>query len=198
MKIRKLAAVFCVLTFAMVGVANADTYGNTTPFEAMSSHSPNYVLGVQVVVPIAFELQSFGMMYGHEEFGAPLADNAIFGLYSTDVTNGYPMDLMAVTGAHYLDSVAIYDNLAFTSTPIIPAGTYWMMALYETGANPRMGLLDSSSLVAYWSNSYGAGMPASAPAVSTYLGQNFNYWINGVPGGTSTVESTWSGVKSLY
>ncbi|MDY7108718.1 MAG: PEP-CTERM sorting domain-containing protein, partial [Planctomycetota bacterium] len=40
-------------------------------------------------------------------------------------------------------------------------------------------LLDGNSLVAYWSNSYGNGMPEDAPGSSTYYGQNFNYWVNG-------------------
>ncbi len=198
MKIRQIVATTILMTFLLAGIASADTYGNTTPFEIQSSHSPNYVLGVQVVVPIALQLQSFGMMYGHEDFGDPLDSNAIFGLYSSSDASGLPETLMAVTGPAYLTAQATYDNIAFTSTPIIAAGTYWMMALYEVDANPRMSILDGSSLVAYWSNSYAAGMPDTAPASSSYEGQNFNYWINGDPSGTSTTDTTWSSIKSLY
>jgi hypothetical protein len=168
-----------VAVLAAAGVANADTYGNTTPFEIQSSHSPDYVLGVQVNIPVNnFELQSFGMMYGHESFGDPTDSNAIFGLYSSG-SDGLPQTLVAVTNGINLSAQQTYDNIAFTSNPIVSSGTYWMMALYESFANPRMSVADGSSLVAYWSNSYASGMPGTAPAVTTYTGQNFNYWVNG-------------------
>ncbi len=178
--VRKLigCAALAVLA-AMAGVANADTYGNTDPFETESNHSPNYVLGVQVEIPVnQFQLESFGMMYGHENMGQPLTSNAIFGLY-TSGSNGLPEKLVAVTKQITLDTQQTYDHIAFTANPVVNSGTYWMMALYESTANPRMSLLDAGSQVAYWSNPYANGMPDSAPAVSTYSGQNFNYWVNG-------------------
>jgi len=198
MKTKLTLLVLGIFMLAMAGISGAETYGNTSPFETISTHSPDYVLGVQVDVPLTLQLQSFGMMYGHEDLGAPYASNAIFGLYSSDASSGLPATLMAVTNPIYLDSVATYDNIAFTTTPTIPSGTYWMMALYEGQASPRMSLLDGSSLVAFWSNSYAAGMPGSAPAVDSYTGQNFNYWINGVPDATATEGTSWSSLKSLY
>jgi hypothetical protein len=178
-RIRLLSNAACALLLATAGAAHAETYGNTDPFETQSSHSPNYVLGVQVVIPVdMFQLESFGMMYGHENYGDPLDSNAIFGLYSSG-NDGLPENLMAVTDEIFLSKQQTYDDIAFTDTPVIDSGTYWMMALYQSQANPRMSLLDGSSLVAYWSNSYGNGMPDSAPASSTYTGQNFNYWVNG-------------------
>ena len=179
MKQRLLGSLVCAIVLATTGVANADTYGNTSPFETQSNHSPNFVLGVEVIIPVDdFQLESFGMMYGHENFGAPSISNAIFGLYSSGA-DGLPEFLMAVTDEINLSAQQTYDDIAFTTTPIVSAGTYWMMALYESSANPRMSLLDGSSLVAYWSNSYGAGMPNTAPGIITYTGQNFNYWVNG-------------------
>jgi hypothetical protein len=178
-RIRLLATASCAFVLATAGAALAETYGNTTPFETQSSHSPNYVLGVQVVIPVdLFQLESFGMMYGHENHGDPLDSNAIFGLYSSG-TDGLPEDLVAVTNETFLTTQQTYDNLDFTDNPVIESGTYWMMALYESQANPRMSLLDGNSLVAYWSNPYSNGMPDSAPGITTYSGQNFNYWVNG-------------------
>ncbi len=170
----------CVVAAAVAPAALADTFGNTNPFEGQSAHSPNFVLGVQVVIPVNdFQVESFGMMYGHEDFGTPSTANAIFGLYSSSASSGLPFELVAVTNPTQLSAQQTYDNIAFTSTPTIQAGTYWMMALYETSANPRMGTTDGNSLVAYWSNSYANGMPDFASNVQTYTGQNFNYWING-------------------
>ena len=178
-KQRLLGSVVCAIVLATTGVANADTYGNTSPFETQSNHSPDFVLGVEVIIPVDdFQLESFGMMYGHENFGAPAISNGIFGLYSSGA-GGLPEFLVAVTDGINLSAQQTYDDIAFTTTPIVSAGTYWMMALYETSASPRMSLLDGGSLVAYWSNSYGAGMPDTAPGIITYTGQNFNYWVNG-------------------
>lgn len=179
------------VVLAAAAGAIADTYGNTDPFEIQSSHSPNYVLGVQVSIPVDdFRLESFGMMYGHEDYGDPADSNAIFGLYSSG-GDGLPDALVAVTGETFLSAQQTYDNIAFTSNPIVNSGTYWMMALYQSQANPRMSLLDGSSLVAYWSNDYGSGMPANSPGNTTYSGQNFNYWVNGTvipaPGALATV-----------
>lgn len=174
-----LATAACALLLVTAGAARAETYGNTDPFETQSIHSPNYVLGVQVEIPVdLFELESFGLMYGHEDYGDPADANGIFGLY-TSGANGLPESLVAVTGESFLTAQQTYDDIAFTDTPVIDSGTYWMMALYESEANPRMSLLDGNSLVAYWSNSYGNGMPEDAPGSSTYYGQNFNYWVNG-------------------
>ena len=168
-----------VVALAVALPAMADTYGNTNGFETQSSHSPNFVLGVQVDIPVDdFQLFSFGMMYGHPDLGDPSDSNAIFGLY-TSGSDGLPAALVAVTNEIFLSNQQTYDNIAFTSNPVVDSGTYWMMALYESNANPRMSLNDSGSLVAYWSNSYGNGMPANSPGNTTYTGQNFNYWVNG-------------------
>jgi hypothetical protein len=165
------------LTIGVAAAASAVTYGNTSPFETESSHSPNFVLGVQVMIPQAITLQSFGMIYGNND--TPSISNAYFGLYSSSAASGLPQNLVAVTNSINLNTAQTYDNIAFTSTPTVSAGTYWMMALYQSQANPRMSLLNSTSLVAYWSNSYSSGMPTTAPSVTTYQGQNFNYWVNG-------------------
>jgi len=190
-------AVTCLLALTVAGSASADTYGNTTPFETQSEHSPNYVLGVQVEIPVPIVLESFGLMYGHEDAGPPHIANAIFGLYSSG-QDGLPATLVAVTNPINLNTQTTYDQIPFTSTPEISPGTYWMMALYESQASPRMTLLDSSSLVAYWSNPYSSGMPQTAPGISTYTGQDFNYWVNGTSGGTPVRETTWGRIKSLY
>ena len=195
---RLIVAVVFTLCLVSAGLASAETFGNLDPFETQSGHSANFVLGTEVFIPIDLQLHSFGLMYGHESSGAPAVSNAMFGLYAADPGSGLPATLMAVTDPVNLAAQTTYDLIPFTTTPTIDAGTYWMMALYESAANPRMTLLDASSLVAYWSMPYGSGMPGSAPASSTYLGQDFNYWINGEPVGVATQQSTWSQVRSMF
>ena len=85
---------------------------------------------------------------------------------------------MADTGVTKVDAVATY-TFNFTSNPIIPAGTYWMMALCEDAATPRMDDTNGASLVAYFQQPFAAGMPTIAPGSINFTGQNYNYWING-------------------
>ncbi len=179
MKRRVLGFAACAVVLAMAGTADAQTYGNTDPFESQGSHGANFVLGVEVVIPTNdFQLESFGLMYGVEG-STPSTSNAIFGLYSSGA-NGLPESLIAVTNGINLSAQQTYDNIAFTTTPTVQSGTYWMMALYESQSNPRVTFLTPNSVVAFWSHSYGAGMPGTGSA-GTYTGQNFNYWVNGVP-----------------
>ena len=169
---------YIAVAIGSASIAASQTYGNTTPFETVSGHAPDYVLGVQVTIPQTITLQSFGMIYGMP--GSNLnVSNAIFGLYSSDAVSLLPSALLAVTNPTNLSAAQTYDNIAFTSTPTVGAGTYWMMALYESPASPRMSQLNAGSLVAYWANSYSSGMPTNAPAITTYTGQDFNYWVNG-------------------
>ena len=169
----------CALLLAATGAANAETYGNTDPFEARGLILGDYVLGVQVGIPVDdFKLESFGLMYGHEDYGEAFDSNAIFGLY-TSGANGLPEHLVAVTNEIFLEEQQTYDDILFTDTSIVSSGTYWMMALYEVGASPRATHLDEGSVYAYWSNPYENGMPDSAPEVSTQMGADFNYWVNG-------------------
>ncbi len=167
---------------ALTPAVRAETYGNTEPFETQSNHGASYVLGTQVVIPVGdFRLESFGLMYGHEDFGDPQASNARFALY-TSGRDSLPDTLVAATGEIFLSEVATIDLIPFTSTPVVDAGVYWMMALYQSGASPRR-TADPNSLVSYWSNPYGNGFPANPPEVINYQGADFNYWVNG------TIES---------
>lgn len=166
-----------VLILGVASLSSAQTYGNTSEFDDVSSHSPNYVLGVQVTIPTAVTLQSFGLIYG---LGSTAESSmAKFAVYDSNPDNaGLPGNLVAYTDALLVDTAQYYDNIPFATTPTVNAGTYWMMAMYESFATPRMDGDDSGSLVAYWGNTYGFGLPAVAPTVDTYFGQNFNYWVN--------------------
>lgn len=185
----------CAFVLVIAGAAQAQTYGNTEPFETRSNHSPNYVLGTEVVIPVdGLRLESFGLMYGHENSGDPLDSNARFALYTSGM-DGLPETLVAATGEIFLTSQQTYDNIPFTEPAVVNAGTYWMMALYQSQAHPRMTLLDGNSLVAYWPNSYGNGFPNESPQNLTYRGQDFNYWVNGAAGKTCTYRVKKSKAK---
>jgi hypothetical protein len=168
--------------FAIMGVAaHAVTFGNTSPFETQSTHAPDYVLGVQVSITTAGTLDSFGMMYGSPGHTQSTA-NAEFALYDNAGASGLPLHLLASTSQVTLSGTQTFDDIAFTTHPNLVPGTYWMMALYQSTANPRVGATNNtSSLVAYWSEPYASGFNAVAPTVTTYTGQDFNYWVNMTP-----------------
>jgi hypothetical protein len=161
-------------SFALASGVFAQTYGNTTPFASQANHLPDYVLGVQVTIPNSVTLQSFGLIYG---LNSPSTANAKFAIYSSNPVNQRPNNLVAETGQVTLSTAATYDNIPFTTQPTISAGTYWMMALYNTPSTPRVQV-GGSGVVSYWTASYSSGFAAVAPGSSSYVGQNFNYWVN--------------------
>ena len=175
------------VALAFVRPTLADTYGNTTPFERYSANSANSVSGVQVSIPVdSFKLSSFGIMYGHEDFGDPRNSNAIFGLY-TSGDDGMPGSLVAVTQEIFLSHQQTYDNIAFTTNPVVDAGTYWMMSLFESTGEPRLGTQDPNSVWVHFYGLYSDGMP-DEPGNTIYVhrGANWNYWINGAVVPTSS------------
>lgn len=161
--------------------SRAQTYGNTTPFASLGSGSLNNALGVQVTVPQAIRLTSFGLYYGFEG-GTYSPLQGSFAIYASDAITGLPSVLLASTDSVALEAGGKVDGLAFTSTPTLAIGTYWMMGLYG-GVGKAATLRDrtaTDSLVAYWSAPFEDGFAASAPDISTYTGTNFNYWLNGM------------------
>jgi len=173
--------ILCLVgVLSITGTAHAQlTFGNTTPFEGQANHSPDFVLGVEVDIPVFMEVTSFGMIYGHEDSGTPTVSNAVFALYSSG-KDGLPSTLVAVTNPISLSTQQTHASIPFTSSAMVFPGTYWMMGLYQSQANPRYGTKDSESFVAYWDNPFEDGAPETAPEdIKTYKGQNFNYWING-------------------
>ena len=171
-----MKSLFCTSLAVLAGVASAQTYGNTTPFETQAGNPQDFILGVQVSISSTMTLDSFGMIYGIGT-STQLTANGKFALYTSN--GGIPQDLVAETGSISLSGSQTFDNIAFTSHPTVGAGTYWMMSLYDSGANPRYSVLDSGSKVAYWFRPFADGFNATAPSVTTENGQNFNFWVNG-------------------
>lgn len=189
-KLAGVAICAMVLTFAGTAKGQVVTYGNVDPFDAVTVHSANYVIGIPVEIPVAIQLNSFGMIYGDDEFNPPPVVNAFFGLYTSD-SNGEPADRIVSTNSINLSEQQTYDNIAFTSSPTIQPGTYWMMGLYDAFANPRVSREDPTVFAKYFPSPFSSGMPANVTGAKEFTGQDFNYWINGtvVTGGTVTVSA---------
>jgi hypothetical protein len=75
-----LAAFSALTTSHFSLTCSAATYGNTTPFNSVSSHRPDIVLGVPVTIPEPLTLDSFGLMFGNPDYVLLRPSNATFGL----------------------------------------------------------------------------------------------------------------------
>jgi cysteine-rich repeat protein len=140
-------------------------YGNYTEFPEPSSHSANYLLGTQVTVAQAGTLTHFGL------FSKSSSPNIVMALYS-DV-GGKPGQLLAQTPATDLPLGPLEIPVPAAA---IPAGTYWIMAVFDTSASVGIQF-GGPDVVAYISHAFGAALPMSFPPPLTYTGQAFNYWI---------------------
>jgi hypothetical protein len=113
--------------------------------------------------------------------------NAIFGLFSYRSLDPFIFNLVAVTNPIHLSAVQTYDNIPFTTSPVVAPGTYWMMALYESVATPRRSFSAEGTQIAFWISPYAAGMPDGVsfqsgdldPIRGDFLSDDYNYWVNG-------------------
>jgi hypothetical protein len=178
-------------TFGYRGLDDDPFWSSTIPW------GPNETHGEWVTIPYQIRLESFGLMYGNLGGSGPrlTTTNAIFALYKGANRALYPpgwpnfiLNRVAATNPIHLSAVQTYDNIAFTTNPIVNPGNYLMVALYESEATPRSGSDDGPSIT-YWGPSpYANGMPELVdidPADLDHYwngvdrGGHLNYWVNG-------------------
>lgn len=153
-----------------VASAAPGTYavGARGPYEGYSSHSPDYILGTPILVVDGGVLESFGIF----------SDGGGDGRLSlwTDA-GGAPDQLVEESQAFASPAGSLTVRPANGGVRVGP-GKYWLMGHYRSGAAPGMGTADSYMPVAYRSQSFAAGSPATFGPATFYTGQSFNYWIN--------------------
>jgi hypothetical protein len=148
-------------------------YGNDVAFSEPPEGEgirPNYLLGSKYTVTQPIVLQKAGIIFG------TAITNAKIGIY-TDA-GGAPNTLVAETGSFevYLDTVL---ETPLLTTPTIPAGDYWFMAVFDA-VETRVGIsYDDSAQVAYIAHAFNAPLPATFPAPSFYTGPAFNFYLVG-------------------
>jgi hypothetical protein len=120
-------------------------------------------------------------MFGNPDYVLLRPSNAIFGLYDAAGSGGNPGALLAATDIVNVSAVTTY-TFDFNSHPTVPAGKFWMMALYDSFSSPRSQYPSESGYV-YFARPFADGMPAAAPSDTfvSSINVNFNYWINGTP-----------------
>jgi len=141
-------------------------YGNYVPLNSSSGHSPNYLLGTSLVVSQASTLDAFGLIVVSSGFQVQMA------LYTDN--NGVPDSLFASSPITTVTASGVLE-LDVTDQSL-PAGTYWIMAVYSSLASVSY-TSSTSATVKYRALSFGSSLPTSFGSASGYDGQEFNYFL---------------------
>src|SRR6185436_13527961 len=76
-------------------------------------------------------------------------------------------------------------TVTMSVTPMnITPGNYWVMAIYNIGGAVSYYDPTSTKTVYYTSLAFGSPLPTNASGFTSYVGQDFNYWMNITCGAT--------------
>jgi hypothetical protein len=144
------------------------TDGYPAQFPQAGSFSQDYLLGEQINVPTGGVLLRFGVI------SSAAGPQVKMGLY-TD-SGGNPNTLVAqmsgtlVAGVLEVPAQQVY----------LPAGNYWLLADYNTGAGPYQEAFGTTTnSVHYISETFATALPSTWPVASqmVYNGAHFNYYV---------------------
>jgi hypothetical protein len=164
------------------------TFGNFPPtYTAAGNFGANYLLGTKYTLTATSTLTGLGYKGNGTGSGMQMA------IYS-DV-GGVVGTLVAVTNLTTNTSGII--TLPVVTPTVIPAGDYWIMAIYQLNSLNQVCYTTSSpKTVSYISLPYGNSPPNSA-SWTTYPGQDFNYWaVIAGSGPTVTINSSSTSICS--
>ncbi len=162
--------------------SNAIRQGFATQFGSSSGWSANYLHALQITTTTPVTMTHLGMLVP----GTPTG-GVKMGLYSNRIRNACvfpaicfiqePGNLLASSVGTNMNGIAEYA----TSNVSVPAGTYWIAAIFETGGSTYY---DPATPVGwkYISQTYATPLPATWP--NSYVDYNFgrmNYLLRGVP-----------------
>ena len=103
-----------------------------------------------------------------------------------DDNSGVPNNLIASSS---LGTVSGITSLPITPT-LLPAGDYWIMAVYEVGGNSSdFNNSATGNTVYYQSLIYGSAIPTNASSFISYTGHDFLYFLGIDCGNTLSIEN---------
>lgn len=170
-----------LLPIVAISACSVFSYGQCTqhagidyPLGFTSSHTPNYLLGSAITVSSSFSLIELGFISinSGQNFKVAVYDDA----------SGNPGNLLT-QGA---GTVVAGTNIVDVPNVVLPAGTYYFMAVFESVANLSY-TNSSTSGVWYISHTFSNPLPGSFGAPLYYTGQDFSYYFIG---SASTVTGT--------
>lgn len=148
------------------------TYGNPDDLLDNSSHSPGFLLGNALMIETDAWITHLGLI------GRLAGPRVKMGLYTDD--GGDPSALVVASDA---TSVVVGAQEIPVEATHVTAGTYWLLALFDTHASVAFDSMDDTSTVKFISVSSSIDEPLPDPIteagdVDSYAGQKFNYWVN--------------------
>lgn len=146
------------------------TFGYATEFAGASSHSPGFLLGIPVQLSTAVTVTHLGVIA--KAGGA----NVLLGLYRS--SGGVPTTL--VVGTPVTPLVPGRIEVPVTQT-LLTAGTYWLMAMYDTDASVGLDTSVANAPAMYAFRDFGQGLPSSVSLPSSMFGQRYNYYLRAIP-----------------
>jgi hypothetical protein len=173
--------ILVIILFSLNSYSQNCNIGNdtiTNDFMTAGSFGANNLLGVKYTLSQVGTLQSINLVGNGTGEGVQMAvydDNA-----------GVPNNLVASSS---LDTV----QNGITSLPVtptlLPAGDYWIMAVYEIGGNSSNKNQNATgNSVYYQSLTYGDPIPTNASGFLRYTGRDFLYFLEIDCGNTLSIE----------
>jgi len=145
-----------------------ETYdlGNDTALDLTSTSAADTLLGTWLTVPAATTLYRVGVIMAA---GGPQVRLALY----TD-SGGAPGSRVAVTGT--TTTVSGANELELATPVALAAGTYWLMAVYDTDASPYSTETTTQTVYSQ-SLPFSTVPPATLAAPSSYCCQDFSYYL---------------------
>jgi hypothetical protein len=122
-------------------------WGNSQPFTKVQMFEPDLLMGIQVSIPAAGVLSALGVVPDPSQFGGHIQ----MALYSD--SGGVPSSLVAFTA---VAPIAGASAIPVTAPVWVEAGSYWVMAIYDTFVN---ALVSSTATTTAYYVSYEIGVP---------------------------------------
>lgn len=144
--------------------------GNPIEFPGASDHSPNFLVGTRVDVPVAATVTHFGVI------GKMNGPRVRLGLYRDQ--GGEPTTLVVGTSDMGLEPGRL--EVAVPATPVA-AGSYWLMAVYDSQASVGLDQSNPSNPVRFTDAFFGDGLPPFLFFSETFFGHQYNYYVRIVP-----------------
>ena len=119
-------------------------------------------------MPSAVTLRQFGV------WAVSSGPQVKMALYTS--AGGAPGNLVAQSAAATMETGRL--QMFTTAGPVtLPAGTYWIVAVFSATASVGYSRADAGNAVAYRSLPFGSDLPATFGPAQTYTGQTFNYFL---------------------
>ena len=146
------------------GSSQCIDYGNDVLLPATSSHTPNYLLGSAITVPVSGTLTTVSMiaMNAGPNYQVAVYDNA----------GGNPGNLLTSASG----VLAVGTNLIDVPDVTVTAGTYYMVAVFDAVANIGYEV-GGTETVWYIAFTQGSALPDPFGTPLTYTGQIFNFYF---------------------